>query len=129
MKGLHREVHMMLQYMCAFVNITELLTCTGFSNANQTWLPVNLNYRTLNVKSQQEEKWSHIKVYKLLIEARKTEAIMHGGLDIHILEDSVLVYTRYGTTIGANQKTCKLGVKYTMDCHMTNTAKSYIARD
>jgi hypothetical protein len=76
-----------------------LLACIGFSNANQTWLPVNPNYKTLNVESQLDEKWSHIKVYKLLIEARKTEAIMNGGLDIHILEDSVLVYTRYGTTV------------------------------
>jgi hypothetical protein len=55
-------------------------------------------------------------VYKLLIEARKTEAIIHGGLDIHILEDSVLVYTRYGTTVGVNQGTYKLSVKYAWLC-------------
>lgn len=51
------------------------------------------------MESQLNEKWSHIKVYKQLTEARKTEAIMNGGLDIHILEDSVLVYTRYGTSV------------------------------
>jgi hypothetical protein len=60
------------------------------------------------VKSQLEEKWSHIKVYKLLIEARKTEAIIHGGLDIHVLEESALVYTRYGTTVGVNQETYRV---------------------
>lgn len=99
---------MTLQYTCTFVNVAKLLTHTGFSNANQTWLPVNLNYRTLNVESQLDEKWSHVKVYKLLTEARKTEAIMNGGLDIHILEDSVLVYTRYGTSVVILQETCTL---------------------
>jgi hypothetical protein len=53
-------------------------------------------------------------VYKLLTEARKTEAIMNGGLDIHILEDSVLVYTRYGISVVIYQETCILGVKYVM---------------
>jgi alpha-glucosidase len=69
----------------------------GFTTANHTWLPVNPNYKTLNVESQLSAKWSHIKVYKLLAKARKTEAIMNGELDIHVLEDSVLVYTRYAT--------------------------------
>jgi hypothetical protein len=103
MRGYYKTVHMTLQYTCTFVNVTELLTYTGFSSANQTWLPVNLNYKTLNVESQLDEKWSHIKVYKLLTEAQKTEAIMNGGLDIHILEDSVLVYTRYGASVIINQ--------------------------
>ncbi|XP_021941641.1 maltase 1-like isoform X2 [Zootermopsis nevadensis] len=66
----------------------------GFSTANQTWLPVNPNYKTLNVQSQLNAKWSHIKVYKLLAKARKTEAIMNGELAIRVLEDCVLVYTR-----------------------------------
>jgi hypothetical protein len=100
--------------MHAFVSITELHTCTGFSTANQTWLPVNLNYKAIHVKSQMNEKWSHIRVYKLLTEARKTEAIIYGGLDIHILDDSVLVYTRYGASVHINQETCTLDVTYAM---------------
>jgi alpha-glucosidase len=69
----------------------------GFSTASESWLPINPNYRTLNVESQLNAKWSHIKVYKLLTKARKNEAIMNGQLDIQVLEDSVLAYTRYAT--------------------------------
>lgn len=77
------------------MNITQYHVCAGFSDATQTWLPVNPNYRTLNVESELNAKFSHIKVYRSLVQARKAEAIMNGGLDVHVLEDSVLVYTRY----------------------------------
>ncbi|XP_023718249.2 probable maltase isoform X2 [Cryptotermes secundus] len=102
----------------------------GFSNANQTWLPVNTNYKTLNVESQLNEKWSHIKVYKQLTEARKTEAIMNGGLDIHILEDSVLVYTRVregfpGYVVVVNFAPDTVTVDITNLAHMPNESSVY----
>ena len=49
------------------------------------------------MKSQFNAKFSHIKVYRSLVQARKAEAIKNGGLDVQVLEDSVLVYTRYAT--------------------------------
>lgn len=49
------------------------------------------------MQSQLIAKFSHIKVYRSLVQARKAEAIKNGGLDVQVLEDSVLVYTRYAT--------------------------------
>ena len=49
------------------------------------------------MESQLNAKFSHIKVYRSLVQARKSEAIKNGGLDVQVLEDSVLVYTRYAT--------------------------------
>ena len=70
------------------------MAIAGFSRANHTWLPINPNYITLNVESQLAAPSSHIKVFKLLIEARKAEAVMMGELDIQVLKQNVLVFTR-----------------------------------
>ncbi|KAJ9596101.1 hypothetical protein L9F63_012685 [Diploptera punctata] len=66
----------------------------GFSTANQTWLPVNPNYVSLNAEAQLAAEWSHIKVFKLLVAARKAEAVMMGKLDIQVLKNNLLVFTR-----------------------------------
>ncbi|KAJ9598138.1 hypothetical protein L9F63_026758, partial [Diploptera punctata] len=51
----------------------------GFSTANQTWLPVNPNYVSLNAEAQLAAEWSHIKVFKLLVAARKAEPLVFGA--------------------------------------------------
>ncbi|KAJ4436648.1 hypothetical protein ANN_16779 [Periplaneta americana] len=66
----------------------------GFSNANRTWLPVNPNYPKLNVEAQLDATWSHLRVYKLLTQARKEEAVMNGKLDVQVLDKKVLAFTR-----------------------------------
>ncbi|KAJ9597164.1 hypothetical protein L9F63_026945, partial [Diploptera punctata] len=65
-----------------------------FSTANQTWLPVNPNYVSLNAEAQLAAEWSHIKCLKLLVAARKAEAVMMGKLDIQVLKNNLLVFTR-----------------------------------
>jgi hypothetical protein len=36
----------------------------GFSDADKTWLPVNKNYVTVNVETQDENPFSHLQTYK-----------------------------------------------------------------
>lgn len=50
----------------------------GFSSADETWLPVNDNYKTVNVKAQQGNEKSHLEIYKSLMKLRKNEAILNG---------------------------------------------------
>ncbi|XP_068082069.1 maltase 1-like [Anabrus simplex] len=66
----------------------------GFSDANSTWLPINENYKTVNVEAQLNGP-SHLSVYKALVKARKSPAIMYGSLDMKVLNNNtVLAFTR-----------------------------------
>jgi alpha-glucosidase len=48
----------------------------GFSSANKTWLPVNDNFKTVNVKAQLGNEKSHLEIHRSLMKLRKNEAIM-----------------------------------------------------
>lgn len=66
----------------------------GFSSNESTWLPVNPNYRELNVEAQKVAAKSHYKVYKQLTELRKTATIQHGGHHVAAVSQNVLALTR-----------------------------------
>ncbi|XP_072743958.1 maltase 1-like [Anoplolepis gracilipes] len=52
----------------------------GFSKANSTWLPVNENYKTLNLYNQIRAHESHYKIYKTLAHMhRKDPALTEGS--------------------------------------------------
>lgn len=53
----------------------------GFSNGNNTWLPLNDNYKELNVEAQEAAEESHLKVYKSLLELRKSDVWKYGSLE------------------------------------------------
>ncbi|XP_063232112.1 maltase 2-like [Bacillus rossius redtenbacheri] len=53
-------------------------TSAGFSSSNDTWLPVNSNYKQLNLQQQQEASESHYKVYKQLVAERKSKTLQKG---------------------------------------------------
>lgn len=67
----------------------------GFSNGSDTWLPVNPNYRALNLKSQQEAERSHWKLYQQLVELRQRETFLYGNFRAMAFGTKVLAYTRY----------------------------------
>lgn len=70
-------------------------TSAGFSFGNNTWLPLNNNYRNLNVQAQMEAEESHIKVYKELLKLRHTNAWKYGGYESKSLSgDKVVGFTR-----------------------------------
>ncbi|MHA1169238.1 MAG: alpha-amylase family glycosyl hydrolase [Candidatus Hodarchaeales archaeon] len=59
----------------------------GFSSSNDTWLPVNDNYRNINLARQINDPRSLFTFYKELLALRKTSpALMEG--DLHFIEIS-----------------------------------------
>ncbi|KAK0161426.1 hypothetical protein PV327_009897 [Microctonus hyperodae] len=50
----------------------------GFSTSNVTWLPVNPNYKTLNLAAQKTSNVSHYAIFKKLV-ALKSQPIMRNG--------------------------------------------------
>ncbi|XP_076066771.1 maltase A3-like [Oratosquilla oratoria] len=67
----------------------------GFSKGPSTWLPVNDNYKTLNVKAQLEARESHLKVYKTLARLRQENSFAKGKLAFSVVTDEVLAFIRY----------------------------------
>ncbi|KAK7794169.1 hypothetical protein R5R35_005369 [Gryllus longicercus] len=61
----------------------------GFSDADTTWLPVNSDYKALNLKSEEGVAHSHYTTYQHLTTARKLPAVQRGALDIQALGDVV----------------------------------------
>jgi alpha-glucosidase len=56
---------------------------------------VNPNYVALNLEAQKAAENSHYKVYKKLIELRKTATIQQGATQVAALSPNVLGFTRY----------------------------------
>jgi alpha-glucosidase len=70
----------------------------GFSTAQTTWLPVNSDYRTVNVQSELQEPDSLLNWYRQLIALRKSEPALRDGA-MHFLDTAngnVLVFRRDG---------------------------------
>ncbi|CAH0390269.1 unnamed protein product [Bemisia tabaci] len=68
----------------------------GFSASLKTWLPINSNYWRLNLKAQiHSEGNSHYKVYKRLMDLRKTDTMMYGSLETHVLSKWVFSFARH----------------------------------
>jgi alpha-glucosidase len=75
------------------VRIKEFCS-TGFSTSEDTWLPVNPNYKELNLAAQKRAEWSHYHVYKQLVAARSHITIQKGNLRTGIIGDSVFSFLR-----------------------------------
>lgn len=66
----------------------------GFSTANKTWLPINDNYKTLNLAAQKPMNVSHYKVFKALSALKKTEILKRGTLEVLLATEKVLAVIR-----------------------------------
>ncbi|KAJ8870305.1 hypothetical protein PR048_029326 [Dryococelus australis] len=69
-------------------------TNAGFSTATKTWLPVNNNYKTLNIAAQESAVNSHLKVYKQAAKLRKTRTIQRGSLNTHVISNDIFAFSR-----------------------------------
>jgi alpha-glucosidase len=68
----------------------------GFSS-EEPWLPVNKNYRTINVESESEDPQSVFSIYKNLIALRNKQEVLQSG-EIKFLskgKHNILAYSRY----------------------------------
>lgn len=67
----------------------------GFSTAPKTWLPMAPQYETINVESENSATNSHLKIYKSLIELRKSsKTLQKGSYKYKALNDNVFVLKR-----------------------------------
>ncbi|XP_044515401.1 neutral and basic amino acid transport protein rBAT [Gracilinanus agilis] len=67
----------------------------GFSEGNQTWLPTNKDYQSLNVDVQTTQATSALKLYQQLSSLRLNELLLSRGWLCHIWHDAdLVVYTR-----------------------------------
>ena len=85
-------------------------TGAGFSTTNNTWLPLNPNYPTLNVEAQLAADESHLKVYKEIVKLRNTDTWRYGSYEsLPLSNDRVLGFTRqvyYMATVEQLQRGC-----------------------
>lgn len=66
----------------------------GFSTNSTTWLPINPNYVTVNAAAEAAANTSHLKLYKLLVELRKTKTLQYGNTRCAAVNENVLAVKR-----------------------------------
>ena len=67
----------------------------GFSTADDTWTPVALNYKELNVKAQMGKEKSHLEIHRQLLKLRKSKAIMESdNFEISTLSANSFAFKR-----------------------------------
>ncbi|KZC10587.1 PREDICTED: maltase 1-like [Dufourea novaeangliae] len=70
-------------------------TSAGFSSSSKPWLPVNPDYKTLNLDKQTTDNVSHYNLYKKLIKLRNSlVALKNGDVQTHVLNNEVFIVTR-----------------------------------
>jgi alpha-glucosidase len=76
-------------------------TNAGFSTGPKTWLPVGNNYKTVNVKAQEEATNSHLKIFRKLTTIRK-QPVFRQGTFLSALSNNGSVYAyrrQYGDDV------------------------------
>lgn len=73
----------------------------GFSSGDKTWLPVGNNYKTVNVKAQEEAANSHLKIFRRLTTIRKQPVFRQGTFQGILTDnDNIYAYKRqYGNDV------------------------------
>ncbi|XP_054004481.1 alpha-glucosidase-like [Hylaeus anthracinus] len=87
-------------------------TSAGFSTNNKTWLPINPNYKTVNVESERKNPGSDYNMYLALAKLRKTSMVKNGQL-ITMTTDNVLLIARKSDYDGAVYAAVNVGDKRT----------------
>lgn len=78
-------------------------TQAGFSSAGDTWLPVNPDYRTVNVAAAKADAGSLLNWYRRLIKLRRTlPALRHGAMTLVGNDPEVLAWIRADPATGSD---------------------------
>ncbi|CAH0389256.1 unnamed protein product [Bemisia tabaci] len=82
--------------MCseAYTDMGHLMKYFGFTINSRPWLPLHPDYVYKNVAAQLKESESHLKIFKRLMELRKSPIIKDGELDTCPLSKWVFMYVR-----------------------------------
>lgn len=71
---------------------------SGFSDSSKTWLPLNDNYKKINVEKQLKDEHSLINHYKNIIALRKkSPVLLSGKLALMDTPPNILCYKRYNS--------------------------------
>ncbi|KAG7203430.1 hypothetical protein KM043_013497 [Ampulex compressa] len=66
----------------------------GFSTNPKTWLPVNENYKTLNLAAQKGEEDTYFSLYQAVSSLKKSPVVQSGNLIVKLLNENVLAFSR-----------------------------------
>lgn len=66
----------------------------GFSNA-KPWLPLNPDYKTVNVKTLSEDPFSNLSNYKRLVRLRQEASILLGSLEYPLVTEEIFSFIRF----------------------------------
>lgn len=72
----------------------DATTNAGFTNASKPWLPVNSNYLTINVASEQKADKSHLKVFEELVKLRDDDEFHDSQYGTAVLGKSTFAIIR-----------------------------------
>lgn len=72
----------------------------GFSTSNDTWLPVNLNYKSLNLAAQKATPISHYSVFKKLVKLKRQPVMKTASMEIILVDEDVLGVVRKDPELG-----------------------------
>ncbi|KAG1653565.1 Maltase 2 [Nymphon striatum] len=67
----------------------------GFSTARKTWLPININKESVNVKDENDNKKSHLSLYKQLVKLRNEPTFLYGVVEFPIVNELIFSALRY----------------------------------
>ncbi|KAK9308582.1 hypothetical protein QLX08_001445 [Tetragonisca angustula] len=66
----------------------------GFSSNSRTWLPVNPNYKTLNLADEKKDKNSYYALYEKLSKLKKSPHFKQANLVTKVLDEYVFAFAR-----------------------------------
>ncbi|XP_076748575.1 alpha-glucosidase [Xylocopa sonorina] len=69
-------------------------TSAGFSTSRNTWLPVNANYKTVNVATEREDKNSYYNMFLKLALLKKSPNFKRAKLVTKLLSENVFAFSR-----------------------------------
>ena len=93
----------------------------GFSNNASTWLPVNANYKNLNLKAQKETPVSHYNLYRALTKLKKTSLAVATGTLATVVKNNnqALAIVRTQSVNGVANETVVLVINFTPNLTLT----------
>ncbi|XP_011205948.4 maltase A2-like [Bactrocera dorsalis] len=105
-------------------------TNAGFSKGNSTWLPVNSNYKTLNVQRQRGIARSTLNIYKAMTALKKTIAFKsfkeEGGFSYEALSEQVFQIIRTAPNIEEYRVLANFGGQMEYLDGLTNKTMEYV---
>lgn len=66
----------------------------GFSSNSSTWLPVNPNYKTLNLANEKEDENSYYALYEKLSKLKKSSHFKQANLVTKVLDEYIFAFAR-----------------------------------